>query len=190
MHRLQEIGNTGAGEYFGAILNSPTIAYAYREMGSFYRSRGERPDTFKHWQREWADVVLGKDLGWHFDTHLGDALANGVRPDAIRAVYEGHEGDLTDEERQLATYVRAVIHGGVDADLYRGLERLLGRRGAVEYTAFCGHLIMTARLIQAFGTPGKSEVEYLAVLDHYVSGRREVPNPKRRVPGLKVPIFS
>src|SRR6201999_4203423 len=48
--------------YFAAMLNSPLIADHISELGVIYRTRGERDDSFRHADRYWVDLLMGKDL--------------------------------------------------------------------------------------------------------------------------------
>ncbi|MDB5423902.1 MAG: carboxymuconolactone decarboxylase, partial [Phenylobacterium sp.] len=140
--------------YFGALLNSPPLAHALAELGRVVRQSQLR-GAFTDAEREFVDMVLSVDLDyWTIGLlHLPDALAVGVRPEAIEALTAGAEAQLTPDERQLADFVRRVISGSVTDEAYAGLQARLGRRGAVEFTAFVGFLHCTFRLWQALGVP-------------------------------------
>ena len=141
--------------YHAALLNSPPFAAALNELGRIARTAGERPGTYSHADREFVDQVCrptGRPNVLQ-RLHIPDALAVGVRPEAIAALRSGREEELTVAERELAAYIRAVASGGVTDDAYAALERRLGQRGAVEYTIFIAFLMMTLRLFQAFGLP-------------------------------------
>jgi hypothetical protein len=167
-----------AGPYFGSLLNSPPLAQVLSQFGSIVRRAGERPDTYSHSDREFVDQVLSSD--WHTGviqfTHIPDGLAAGVRMEAIEALRGGREGELTDDERLLARYIRAVCNGEVTDELYDEIEERLGKRGAVEYTIFIAFLQMTIRLHQAFGAPELSDDEVEAILAEFKSGQRELPD--------------
>jgi hypothetical protein len=173
-----------AGPYFGRLNHTPLIADHISELGVLYRRIGETGTSYAHADREWVDMVLCQELRrWStMYGHLRDAVAVGVRPDAIRALREGRDEDLTPEERQLAEYIRAVVRGTVTAGMYDGIEARFGERGAVEYTALIGHLLMTVRLLQALGTPERPESDVDALLDGVLAGTVELPHPKARVP--------
>jgi hypothetical protein len=119
--------------YFGALLNSPLIADHISELGVVYRTRGEHGDSYSHADREWIDMVLCQEMGSNEVqyVHVFDAVAVGVRPEAIRALRQNRDEDLTADERQLAEYVRAVFRGTVTTEQYQGMERRIGVRGAV-----------------------------------------------------------
>lgn len=173
-----------AGPYFGALLQAPVIADHLSELGVYYRTRGEAPGSFTHTDREWTDMVIGNDLSpmilWG---HMLDAVASGVRPEAIQALHEGRDDDLTADERQLSDYVRHVIAGEVTAEEYDRLEARLGVRGAVDYSGWVAHLWLTARLITVFN-PGADKAIEPAVeerLRAVLDGTAELP-PGPRVP--------
>jgi hypothetical protein len=168
--------------YHAALLNSPPFGAALNQLGRLARTAGERPDTYTHAQREFVDQVLSADWGTNVvqSLHIPDALAVGVRLEAIEALRSGDETRLTDDERQLAAYIRAVVGGTVTDEMYEAMEERLGRRGAVEYTIFVGFLGMTIRLFQAFGMPDPSDAEIDAMLAELGAGTRALPDPSAR----------
>jgi hypothetical protein len=171
--------------YMGAMLNSPLFMELISELGVVARTRGEQPGSYTHADREWVDMVLCEELGaWGvYYAHTWDAVAVGVRPEAIKALREGRDEDLTRDELQLARYVRQVAHGTVTADSYRAIEERLGRRGAVEYTALTTFLLMTLRNMQAFGTQESFPREFVDdLIERMVAGTVELPDPQARVP--------
>src|SRR5262249_746564 len=149
--------------------------------------RGETDGSFAHADREWIDIVLGRELGSNsvVYAHTPDAIAVGVRPEAIRAVWEDREEELTDAERELAAFIRAVIHGRVTADQFAGIEQRLGTRGAVEYAACITWLVMTTRNLQALGFPDPADEEVSELIEQAVAGTAAIPNPRERIPALE-----
>ena len=186
-----------AGPYFGALLHNPRIADHISELGVIYRTRGETPGSYTHADREWVDLTVGNAISKPILMgHMLDAVAQGVRPDAIAALLDDRLDDLTQRERQLTDYIRAVLSGEVTAERWTGIVELFGMLGAVEYTAFIGHLIMTSRLQSAFFA-GK-EAEMAAFFDQKIRENLEgllaetieLPDPKARVPSLEHPLGS
>jgi len=168
--------------YHAALLNSPPFGAALNELGRLARRAGERAGSFSHAEREFVDQVLSLDWGTNVvqRLHLPDALAVGVRPEAIAALRGRREQELTADERELAGYIRAVANGTVTDAAYAAIEQRLGRRGAVEYTIFIAFLMMTIRLFQAFGLPDPSDEEIDALLHELRTGARELPDPSVR----------
>jgi hypothetical protein len=164
--------------YFGALMNSPAMAQHLSDFGRTVRSAADRPGTFSLADREWVDMVLSSD--WKSNTvleaHIPDALVRGVRLDAIIALREGREHDLTDDERLLATYIRRVRDGAVDDELWERMQARLGPRGVTDYTIFIMFLVMTIRLIEALtGDKGLSDDEVDRMLREYKDGTRPLP---------------
>jgi hypothetical protein len=171
-----------AGPYFGALLASPSIADHVSELGVVYRSRGDRPDSYSHAEREWVDIVLGHELGYDMWPHIADGMAVGVRPEAVLAVLEDRDDELAPAELELALYVRAVARGTATAQDYQTMAARFGERGAIEFTAFIGHLIMTIRLCQAFSGYRWSVERIVEDVRRVMRGELELPDPRARIP--------
>lgn len=171
--------------YFGALLNSPLIAAGMSDLGVIYRTRGEHPDGMSHADREWIDMVMSEELNcnWVLYVHAPDAVAVGVRAEAILHLLLGQEEKLDADEKQKADFIRAVARGTMTPELYKSVEAKLGGvRAGVEFTAFCGHLLKTMRLIQAFGVPDITRAQLIEFVEAIVAGRVKLPDPKARVP--------
>jgi alkylhydroperoxidase family enzyme len=176
-------GPEAVSPYFGALLNAPPFAAGLARMGTLVRLAGEREGTYSHVEREFVDQVLAAD--WQTNvvqkTHIPDALAVGVRMEAIDALRAGREEDLTDEERALADYIRKVVSGGVDDKARDAIEQRMGRRGMVEYTIFIALLQLIMRMYQAFGLPDPAQEEIDALLAGIRSGEIELPDFRKRL---------
>jgi hypothetical protein len=177
------LGAPNVGEYWGALLNSPRMTAIAGQMGNFVRTAGERPDSYKHWEREIVDQVLSAD--WKTNVvqglHVPDAVSAGVRIEAIEAIRYGHEEDLNDDERQLVDYIRAVVNGQVTDEMFNGMRERMGARGVVDYTAFIMWLSWIMRMMQALGTPAVSDPELDAVIAGLKDGSVAVPDFRERL---------
>jgi alkylhydroperoxidase family enzyme len=175
-------GEGQAAKAFGALLNSPPLAAALTEYGTQVR-RGQLRGTYTDAQRELMDISLAVDLASNaiLPIHIADALAVGVRPEAVEALLHRHEEDLNEEERELVAYARRFVAGEVTDEVYSSLEKRLGRRGAVEFTVVVAFLLMTIRLWQALGVPEPSDDEVDALLHELLSGRTSLPDPNARI---------
>jgi hypothetical protein len=162
--------------YFGVLLNSPPIAARQTKTGSTVRGIGNRDGSYSHADREWVDQVLSYTFDYYgvLGVHTPDAIAVGVRLEAIEALRDGREDDLTDDERFLTAYIRQVISGTVTEASYERLEQRLGKRGAIEYTYFIGYLQMVIRLHMAFGCPSPTRAEIDEVLNGFREGTHDV----------------
>ncbi len=168
--------------YFGALLTSPPMATRLVALGRFVRE-GEVRGSYSDAERELVDIVIAKDTGYNgiLTVHVPDAIAVGVRFEAIDAIRSGEESALTPEERQIVDYSRAVMAGTVtDAD-YEAMVARLGERGALEFTGFVTFLLMTVRNWQAIGVPNPTDEEIDELIEGLRSGRAEIPDPAARI---------
>jgi len=164
--------------YFGALLNSPLFAGNRQDISSMVRTAGERDNTYSHQDREFVDQVLAVHIGTNVvqRRHVPDAVACGVRIEAIDALRAGRDEDLTDDEQLLAEFIRQVVDGTVDDQHWDAIEARMGTRGAVEYTAFITILWLTMRQYQAFGLYDPPDSEVDEILDGLRTGARELPD--------------
>jgi 4-carboxymuconolactone decarboxylase len=171
-----------AAKYFGALLNSPPLAAALAELGTQVR-RGQVRGTYTDAERELMDIALAAELGCNsiLPIHLPDALAVGVRLEAIETLLRGKEGKLLEEEEGLIAYARDFVEGRVTDDSYAAIRKRFGERGAVEFTILLGFLLMTLRLWQALGVPEPTGEEVDSLLDGLRSGNLPLPDPHARI---------
>jgi alkylhydroperoxidase family enzyme len=172
---LRKYGSLGG--YFGGMLNAPSVAAAISQFGHVIRS-GASADYFTNAERELIDMVLAVEMDQAavFAGHLPDAIAYGVRPEAVKAICDHDLDALTTDERLLVDHVLAVWRGTVTEETFARLTARFGSaRRAVAYTVACGFLIMTFRLMSAFGFgPGPADV---TLLDPYLDGTAEIVPP-------------
>jgi hypothetical protein len=153
-------------------------------LGVVYRSRGAFPDGMKNADREWVDMVVCDEVKcwWVLYVHAPDAIAVGVRPEAILALVEGRYEDLTPDEREKERFIRAVINGTMTGEQYKSLEAKLGVRATVEFTCFIGHLLKSFRINQALGVPDTTRDRLLEWLRALAEGKVELPPSDARTP--------
>lgn len=165
------------GLYFGMLLNSPKTAALASRFGLFYRGVGDRPGSYSHADREYVDQVLSALWSTNVvqQVHIPDAVKQGVRLEAIEALRAGRDDLLTEDERLLATYIRQVVNGTVEPDIYARMEQRLGTRGLVEYTGFILWLQWTIRMMQAFDTGTISDQEVDSIIARLRSASRAAP---------------
>jgi hypothetical protein len=171
-----------AGPYWGALLNAPSLANGLAEMGRLMRT-GELRGSYSHAQRELVDMVMSADLGYNaiLALHIPDALAVGVRIEAIDAIRTGREDELTEEEREIAAYTRAVMGGKNNDASFQTMVNRLGLRGAVEFTVFIAFLLGIMRIWQGLGVADPSDDEIDKMLDGYRRGATSLPDPNLRI---------
>ena len=168
--------------YYGALQNSPPMAAAIMQLGKLVRA-GELRGSYTDAQREFVDMVIGADLKYNgiFSIHIPDAIAVGVRPEAIKAVLAGEDKQLSNEERKIAEYTRQVINGAVTDESHAAMSCIMGKRGTLEFTIFICFLLMTFRLWQALGVPDPTDEEIDELIAGLVDGSIPVPHPKARI---------
>jgi hypothetical protein len=171
------------------LLHSPPFALHRAQLSSLVRTAGERQGTYSHADREMVDMVLAPYLKTNVvqKTHIPDAIAVGVRPEAIEALYEGRDDDLTADERLLTTYIRQVVDGKVDDETFDAITARLGTRGVVEYTYFITVLWMTMRQFQAFGCDDPTDDEMLSLVSEIKEGVREAGDWRARIRSAPTP---
>jgi alkylhydroperoxidase family enzyme len=173
--RVQARFPTGAaGGYFDALLNAPVVCDALNTTSLVFHAADSR-GTFDGRWREWVDVVVATELQsrWMLKAHLPAAIEHGISPHAIQAVWDGSLAGLDDDDAQLVDYLQRVVRGTVDDHSFQWLEGRLGRRAAVEYTAFICWVTMNTRLLQALGVEEVSVEEIDRALQQ-VTTREEV----------------
>lgn len=182
---LRAFPGTEVQPYFQALLHSPLIAGGMSDLGVVYRTRGEFSDGMSHADREWIDMVMSEELNcnWVLYVHAPDAVAQGIRPEAILALLRNEEDTLSPVEKLKADFIRAVARGTVTRDLYKACEAAVGGvRACVEFTAFAGHLLKTLRLNQAFGVEDITREQLIEFIEAIAAGEVELPNVRARIP--------
>jgi hypothetical protein len=171
-----------AATYFGAILNAPPLAAVIAQYGTRVR-QGQLRRTYTDAERELMDLALARELGSGaiLPIHVPDAVAVGVRPEAVEATLAGDDAALTPEELQLVEYARSFARGTVDDAQYAGIRERFGPRGAVEFTILLGFLTMTIRLWQALGVREPTEAEIDLLLQRLRDGTLEIPDAEARI---------
>jgi hypothetical protein len=177
------IGAPDIGEYWGPLLESPSLARITIEMGRFVRAAADRGDTYSHADREFVDQVLAVD--WQTNVvqghHVPDAVSTGVRIEAIEALRAGREDDLTDDERLLARFIRGTVDGTLDGEVFDAMRERLGPRGLIEYTAFILWLQWIIRMHQALGCHDADDAEVEALVQGIKDGSISVPDFRERI---------
>src|SRR5262245_28851330 len=123
------------GLYHGTLLNSPAFARLFELGGETVRLRGEDADSYSQRDRAFVDHVLSAELRTnavlaHFVT---EGLSLGIDIPTQRAVREGRDGDLSDDDRFLAEYARATVRGELTDEQWERMVQRLGPKGTLEY---------------------------------------------------------
>ena len=165
--------------YYGRLLLSPGLAYHLAEIGRLVRSAADRLGSYSHAEREFVDQVLSRDLGTNViqARHIRDAVASGVRHEAVAALHYGRESELTESEQGLAQFIRAVVNGDMTDAYWAETEQRQGERWMVEYSIFILYLQMTMRLQQLVGMPEPSDAEVRQLIVDAHDAGRPLPGP-------------
>jgi hypothetical protein len=166
------------GQHYGPMMIHPEWAWHMHQLGSLARKAGNSPGTYSHADREWVDQVICWDVKANhvFPTHIDDAISVGVRLDAIVALREGREDDLTEDEQLLTAYIRQAVSGTVEQETWDRMFARLGHKGLVEYTAFIMLFNMILRMFQAFDVPAPSDEAIAQHIRELQDGARS-PDP-------------
>jgi hypothetical protein len=169
-------GRPYAYDYRTAFTQAPRLAMALVDACYVVNSYQGQPGWFSPSDHEWIDLVLGCDSGyWAFHAgHTANAAVTGVRIEAMRALHQGRDEDLTDEERQCVEFIRAVRDGGMTDEIWnRMTERLGSVQGTIGYAFLVCMLWSTMRMMGAFGVAAIEEQDWYALIDDYDSGARD-----------------
>jgi hypothetical protein len=173
--RMKVDGQPYALPYWTAWTHTPRLLSTLLPSGQALVAIEGLPGHIRQTDHELIDLVIGFDTGyWGLHAgHTPNAIAAGVRVEAIEALADGREDLLTDDERQQVEFIRAVHNGGMTDDIWnRMVERLGSVRGAIEFAYFVCNLITHHRMMWAFGVPAVDESEWRAMIAEYKSGRR------------------
>jgi hypothetical protein len=154
--------------YFSAMAASPVLGQTLSELGTASMGVCGKPNTLSKADHEMIDAVLALDSGYTFllAAHAPLAIHAGVRPEALVAIREGRENDLTDDERQQVEFIRAVPSGTMTDEIWESMAARLGsERGVVEYAFFVCLVLFHHLFACALGVPDMSEEELDALFD-------------------------
>jgi hypothetical protein len=161
-----------------AELNSPRYAAAIAQMGTVSRTAGEREGGMQHIDREWVDQVVSYHYGYvdMLTVHTPDAIATGVRIEAIEALRDGREEEFTEREKLVTAYIRGIITRSLTDEVYDAIEADMGRRGAVELMVFTCYFQFLLHLFMAIGGPAAGSDVIDGIIEDIKSGKRELPD--------------
>jgi hypothetical protein len=171
------------GQYWNGLINSPRLCALAARMGTFIRTAPERPGSYSHADREFVDQVLSADFETNIlqRVHVPDAVAAGVRVEAIEALHHGREEQLTEDEQLLARFIRQVVAGTVDDDTFSLAQQRLGVRGLVEYAGLVLWLQWIMRMMQVSGIDDPTDREVDAMIEGFRDGSITPPDFRARI---------
>jgi len=134
---------------FEVLLHQPVLARGTGELGSTIRFATSIPDA----DRELAILATGRAHGCQYvwDSHLPNAEAAGVRPEAITALADG-SGGFTKNEAALVELVDQLRQtSSVSDELFGMLQETYGTTGVIELTMTIGYYTMLGYTMSACG---------------------------------------
>jgi len=159
-------GEPYAVAYFRALANTPVLGEALARLGQVAMEVPGQEGTLSAADHEFTDAVIAFDsrYSWLMAGHGPLAIKAGVRPEALEALRDGREEDLTDDERQQTEFTRAVRDGKVSAKIWsRMVARLGSERGAIEFAFFVLLVNFNHLMASAMGIPDMTQKELEAM---------------------------
>lgn len=166
-------GEPYAQPYRIAWTNAPALCSAFLDAAWTTSRRAGKPGWYAPADHEMVDLVLGFDSGyWVFHAgHTANAIASGVRIEAMRALRNGEEESLTADELLVVTFIRAVRDGEMSDELW---DRMLARIGTLQGTIALAYQVSILSSIQqmmsVFGVPAMRPEEWDRLIEAYESG--------------------
>jgi hypothetical protein len=170
-------GKPYAYDYWRVWTHAPPLLAAHLEGSRALLTVQGKPGHFSHEDHEMIDLVLGFDSGyWGFHGgHTANAVSAGVRIEAMKALAEGREEDLTEDEAFQVAFIRAVRDGKMTDDLWaKAVERQGTVRGVIEFAYFVCRQFTTHRMMWATGCPAIDIDDWYAALDSYEDGSADL----------------
>jgi hypothetical protein len=162
-----------AKSYWSAWTNAPRACATLVDAGYALNDNAGKPGHFSAADHEMIDLVLGFDSGyWAFHAgHTANAVVSGIRVEAIEALADGRESELTDDERLQVAFIRAVRDCAMTDELWdRVVERQGSLRGTIELAYFVCTLLSHHRMMSVFGVPAIDERGWRETLESYKGG--------------------
>jgi hypothetical protein len=173
-----------AGGFFG-LMCSPTLPQALTYSGRQVMNQQGKEGSFSAYDHELIDLVLSFDSGhWGLiANHVPFAIASGVSFETVEALRDGREDELTDSDRQVVAFIRAVRDGTVTDELYEGMKEHFGsERGIAEFAFLTLTLLTHLRLIQLFDEPQITPEEFEDELALLRAGNFPMPEVEHHGP--------
>lgn len=168
-------GDVYQRRYYEAWTNTPSLFKAMWSLGRVLQSEKEKPGQYGLTDHEMIDIVLALDPPGYtvlLPGHTATAISAGVRIEAIEAIADGREEDLTDDERLQVEFIRAVRDMTMTDELWdRMVERLGSVRGAIYFAYFVCYLRFGQQMMQVFGSPAMKVEEWREFLNGIKEGR-------------------
>lgn len=161
--------------YYEAWTNTPSLFKAMWSLGRVLQSEKCKPGQYGLTDHEMIDIVLAIDPPGYtvlLPGHTATAISAGIRIEAIEAIADGREEDLTDDERLQVEFIRAVRDTTMTDELWdRMVKRLGSVRGAIYFAYFVCYLRFGQQMMQVFGSPAMPMPQWREFLNDIKEGR-------------------
>jgi len=173
--RIRVDGKGYSVTYWEGFTHAPDLFCALWAIGRAVQKHQGAPGGYKLVDHEMIDMVLGFDSGYlaYHGGHTANAISAGVRYEALEAMADGREEDLTDDERQQIEFIRAVRDLKMTDDIWNRMVDRLGLRGAIEFAYFVCYLRFHQQMMWVFGMAAISLEDWRELLAQYKSGERD-----------------
>jgi hypothetical protein len=179
--RLAESGDPEPRPYLATMLQTPTLGSAINELGRLIRLSPERTATYTHEDHLLVVHALGVDAEFIDEHHIVDALALGVRAEALEALLHGREEELGEEERRIVDFARRVVRDAMTDEVWDAVRNLRGDRGAIDLSIVAGFVWMTMSWQRAWGVEGASPQQIEDMLRRHRDGTLELPDARTAI---------
>ena len=135
---------------FSMLLHSPKLAEKILPLVTFFRD--ESVVDAKLRSIAILAAVREREAAYVWSAQVGAAKRNGLRDEVIDLLRaKGDPGKLSDEEREIITYVRQLMRTNrVDQAVFDALEKRHDGRWMVELTAAANYFAMLSGVVNAF----------------------------------------
>jgi alkylhydroperoxidase family enzyme len=135
---------------YRALANVPLLLRSYSVLARSLRSDATTERTLRELVILRSAQLTESEYEWAH--HIPMATAAGVRAEQIDALAAWEESTVFDEQERVALRCAEEVHAlGVTDETFAGLERLLGRVGAVEVVLTASFYQAVARIVQGLG---------------------------------------
>lgn len=176
--------------HFEAMLVSPPVAWAIsgpQGVGTAVLKTQDAAGSYTRADHELIDCTLAFDSGyWALVAgHTPWAIEAGVRIECLKALARGEEEKLTDDERQVVEFIRAVRDGGVTDGMYAAIKDRFGSdRGVIDYISHILLLFWHHRFCWAVGAPEVRREDWWKMIEEFEDGTRSIEDYKARTAAM------
>lgn len=166
-------GEPYAFSYRVAWTNAPILFSALNQAASVTTYLAGTPGYYQPADHELVEFTLGFDAGyWAFHAgHTANAIVAGVRTEALRSLRTGKEEGLTDDEKLIVRFTRAVRDGEMTDDLWNQMiERIGTLKGTIglAYQVSISNAIL--QMMSVFGVPAITPDDWDQLIEAYEKG--------------------